>query len=94
MDKHHHITIPAEVNTKKKKAKDLQLIFSNKVKVRFTNKDGTVSTLVGWWCNPCKYIINSSICKEVNSSSIRANPELTNAGGKQKAFHTGGNSSC
>ncbi|KAF8219493.1 hypothetical protein L208DRAFT_1212240, partial [Tricholoma matsutake] len=54
MDKHHHITIPAEVNTQKEKVKDLWLIFSNKVKVQFMAKDGTVSTLVGWWCNPCK----------------------------------------
>jgi hypothetical protein len=94
MDEHHHITIPAEVNTQKEKEKDLRLIFSDKVKVQFTAKDGTISTLVGWWCNPCKYVINSSICKEVNTPSIRANPEFTNVGGKRKAFHTGGNSSC
>ena len=94
MDKRHHITIPAEVNTQKEKVKDLRLIFSDKVKVQFTAKDGTISTLVGWWCNPCKYIINSSICKEVNSLSIRANPEFTNAEWKWKVFHTGRNSSC
>ena len=95
MDEHHHITIPAEVNTKKDKAKDIWLIFSDKVKVQFTAKDGTVSTLVGQWCNPCKYVINSSICKEVNSLSIRANPEFNaEQKQKQKAFHTGGNSSC
>jgi hypothetical protein len=94
MDEHHHISIPAEVNTQREKATNLQLIFSNKVKVQFTAKDDTVSTLVGQWCNPCKYIINSSICKEVNSPGIRTSSEFTKVEGKQKAFHTGGNSSC
>jgi len=57
MDKRHNISIPVEVNTRKEKAKDLRLIFSDRVTVQFTTKEGTVSTVEGRWCNPCKYVI-------------------------------------
>jgi len=94
MDKRHNISIPVEVNTRKEKAKDLRLIFSDRVTVQFTTKEGTVSTVEGRWCNPCKYVINFLIANEVNSPKIRNDPEFLTAEGKRKAFHTGGNSSC
>jgi hypothetical protein len=49
----HRIPITAEVLTQKDKAKDLRLIFSDKVKASFI-KDGSTETLRGRWCNICK----------------------------------------
>ena len=82
MDEHHNISIPAEVNTQKEKAKDLQLIFSDRVKVQFTAKDGKVSTVAGRWCMLCKYVINFLIANIVNSPRIKNNAEFIIMEGK------------
>jgi hypothetical protein len=51
---HHQIPIDAEVSTQKEKAKDVRLIFTDLVFVKFTEKDGTGSLLKGCWCKPCR----------------------------------------
>src|ERR1700722_6371689 len=42
--------------TKADTTKDLLTIFSDRVDVKFTKKDGTSETLRGWWCLVCKSV--------------------------------------
>jgi len=51
---HHRIPIDVEVSTQKEKAKDVRLIFTDLVSVKFTEKDGTTSLLKGRWCMSCR----------------------------------------
>ncbi|KIJ89855.1 hypothetical protein K443DRAFT_36633, partial [Laccaria amethystina LaAM-08-1] len=50
---HHHIAIPSEVYSNKEKARDIRLIYTDKIKVKFV-KDDQVETPSGRWCNICK----------------------------------------
>jgi hypothetical protein len=43
-----------EINSKKDMAKDIRLIFSDKVIVKFVKKDGVTEQVAGRWCNLCK----------------------------------------
>ncbi|KAF8231970.1 hypothetical protein L208DRAFT_1069017, partial [Tricholoma matsutake] len=54
LDEHHHIPIEAKSPTKKEKAKDLRLIFTDLVTVKFLSKNDTPETKRGWWCNTCR----------------------------------------
>ena len=51
---HHQIYIPSEVHTQKDKARDLRLIFTDKITVKFIMNDNSVDTPTGRWCNICK----------------------------------------
>jgi hypothetical protein len=54
LGEHHNIPIEAESPTKKEKAKDLRLIFTDLVTVKFLRKNDTPETKRGWWCNTCR----------------------------------------
>ena len=54
LEQHHQMSIPSAVHTQKDQAKDLQLIFTNKVTIRFLLRDNSVETPAGHWCNICK----------------------------------------
>jgi len=85
--------MPHEV--KKETIKDLLTIFSDLVVVKF-KKNESYKMVKGRWCLPYKYAA-SVICYHIvmsYSQKYRANIELVKKHGKQKTFHTGGNSSC
>ena len=50
----HRINVPSEVLTQKDKARDLRLIFTDKITVKFVLKDNSVETPTRRWCNICK----------------------------------------
>ena len=50
----HQTSIPSVDLTQKDQARDLRLIFTDKVTVKFILKDNTVETPAGRWCNICK----------------------------------------
>ncbi|KIK05364.1 hypothetical protein K443DRAFT_3861 [Laccaria amethystina LaAM-08-1] len=50
----HRILIPSMVQSKKDLARDVQLIFTDPIKVKVVLKDNRVETLSGRWCNICK----------------------------------------
>ena len=50
----HRIEVPFAVHTQKDQAKDLRLIFTDRIKVKFILKDTSVEELTGRWCNICK----------------------------------------
>jgi hypothetical protein len=50
----HRIDAPFAVHTQKDQAKDLRLIFTDRIKVKFVMKDNSVETPTGRWCNICK----------------------------------------
>src|SRR6266481_3806434 len=95
LETHHHITDEREVSTKKEMAKDLCLIFTDIISVQFIQKDGSSSLVKGCWCRPCRLALHKLGRKEDSSpDSQRDNAVFIAKEGKQKAFHTGGNSSC
>jgi hypothetical protein len=49
----HHPVIPAKFNCKKDMAQDVCLLFSDIIKVNFT-QGSTTKTLEGRWCNTCR----------------------------------------
>ena len=51
---HHRGTIPSTVRTQKDQARDLRLIFTDKVTVKFISKDYSIETPTGRWCLVCK----------------------------------------
>ena len=54
LEEQYHAPLP-EVLEKKKKAKDLLTIFSEKCSVKFSfPASGKVEVLTGRWCNECK----------------------------------------
>jgi hypothetical protein len=53
VEDHHHLAIPAKFNCKKDMARDVRLLFSDRMKVKFI-KGGTTKTLEGWWCTICR----------------------------------------
>ncbi|KAF8237001.1 hypothetical protein L208DRAFT_1521562 [Tricholoma matsutake] len=53
LHRQHRISTSSEVLTQKDKAKDLRLIFTDKVQVTFI-KDNSTETPHGHWCNICK----------------------------------------
>jgi len=50
----HRLPAAVEVPSKKEMARDIRLIFTDRVTVKFIKKDGTVEHEVGRWCNLCK----------------------------------------
>jgi hypothetical protein len=54
LEEHHLTIIPSTVLTQKDQARDLHLIFTDKVTVKFILKDNTVETPARRWCNICK----------------------------------------
>lgn len=50
----HRLPVAVEVNSKKDMAKDVRLIFTDKVTVKFVRKNGITEQLKGRWCNVCK----------------------------------------
>jgi hypothetical protein len=53
VEDHNHLAIPAKFNCKKDMAQDVRLLFSDRVKVKFT-KGSTTKTLEGRWCIICR----------------------------------------
>ena len=49
----HHLVIPAKISCKKDMARDVRLLFSDRIMVKFT-RDGETKTLEGRWCTVCK----------------------------------------
>lgn len=54
LQNHHRATIPSTVLMQKDQARDLRLIFTDKVTVKFVSKDNSVETPIGRWCLVCK----------------------------------------
>ncbi|RDB23356.1 Zinc finger BED domain-containing protein DAYSLEEPER [Hypsizygus marmoreus] len=78
LEARHIAEIPDELVVKEDSMRDLLTIFSDRVKVHFTPKNGDKpEELTGRWCTICK-----------TSAKFLASH------GKRKAFHVGGNSSC
>lgn len=50
----HRGTIPSTVHTQKDQARDLRLIFTDRVTVKFISKDDSIETPTGRWCLVCK----------------------------------------
>ena len=67
LEAHHYIPSEIELETKKDKAKDLHLIFTEIVSVNFTQTDGTGSLVKGHWCLPCRLALNGLGRKQKNS---------------------------
>jgi len=51
---HHHISSPLVVQSKKELARDIWLIFTDTMKVKFVLKDNRVEMPSRHWCNICK----------------------------------------
>lgn len=54
LEDNHWTFIPSEIYTQKDKAKDLWLIFTDRITVKFIMKDNSVESPTGHWCNICK----------------------------------------
>ena len=50
----HRTTVPDVKHTKKGETKDLLMIFSDQVHVKFIKPNGSVEEVAGRWCNVCK----------------------------------------
>jgi hypothetical protein len=48
------VPVAVEINSKKDMAKDILLIFTDKVDVKFIKKAGITEQLTGRWCNLCR----------------------------------------
>ena len=88
----HWIEVPFAVHTQKDQAKNLWLIFTDRIKVKFILKDTSVKELTGCWCNICKWVIILQF--KFLPGFDRNNEQFTAKHGKRKAFLTSGNSSC
>jgi hypothetical protein len=48
------LAAPTEVLNKKDMAKDIRLLFSDRIKVKFTKNKGETNLSMGRWCLPCR----------------------------------------
>jgi hypothetical protein len=53
VEDHHRLAIPAKFNCKKDMARNMRLLFSDRMKVKFI-QGGTAKTLEGRWCTTCR----------------------------------------
>ena len=80
-----------------KRALDVLTIFSDRCTIKFVRKEGgEVEMAHGHWCNECRSVGQLTTCirSGLTNAQCRKDEELLAKFGKQKAFHTGSNSSC
>ena len=52
----HQSNIPTKLKVKAESTKDLLLIFSECVMVKFKKENDSYEMVVGWWCNACRWV--------------------------------------
>jgi hypothetical protein len=68
LDDIHRAGIPDQKAVKADSTRDMLTVFTDKVSVKFTHKNGGTETVKGRWCLICKYVLRATLdCSDMHA---------------------------